>query len=385
MASPPDALLFTPGPLTVSASVKSAMLSDLGSRDARFLRVVREIREELLSAAGVSTEAGYECIIMQGSGTFGIEAVLSTSLPRAGAKLLVCENGAYGRRMRVMAERLGVETVLLSCSENVAVSPTALAAALAADAGITHVAVVHHETTAGVLNDVPALGAVCRSAERGVVFIVDSMSGFGAYPLHVAEVGVDFLVSSSNKCFEGVPGFSFTIARRAALLACAGQARSLSLDLLEQWQGLSASGQFRFTPPTHVLLAFRQALREHAAEGGAPARLARYAANFEALRAGMARLGFQLWVSEGPHRGCIISTFLWPEDGAFNFERFYEGLAARGFVIYPGKLTAVAQCFRIGNIGQLYVRHVEALLGAIEEVLKEQGVALPVKQIAGPQ
>ena len=198
-----EPLLFTPGPLTTSRSVKEAMLVDLGSRDARFLSVVREIREELLAVAGVSSARGYECVIMQGSGTFGVEAVLSTALPRSGAKLLICENGAYGRRMAAMSARMGVPTTTLSCSERCAVEPVALASALAADPGITHVAVVHHETTAGVLNDVPALGAVVTAAARGIILIVDSMSGFGAYPLDVAEAGVDYLVSSSNKNFEG--------------------------------------------------------------------------------------------------------------------------------------------------------------------------------------
>lgn len=272
----PEPLLFTPGPLTTSATTKAAMLTDLGSRDPRFLAVVREVRAELLAMAGVSQAAGYEAVIMQGSGSFGVEAVLGATLPRTGGKLLVAENGAYGKRMARMASLFGVPVVTLSFPERAPVDVAAVVGAVDADAGITHVATVHHETTAGVLNPAAELGVALAGVRGGsVTYVLDSMSAFGAYPLDMAAARVHFLVSSSNKNIEGVPGFSYALCHAGALAQCAGNARSVSLDLHEQWRGLEATGQFRFTPPTHTMLAFRQALREHAAEGGSAGRLAR--------------------------------------------------------------------------------------------------------------
>lgn len=310
--------------------------------------------------------------------------------------LLVAVNGAYGDRMVTMARVLGIDVASIAFHERSPVDVSRVLDAVRADAAITHVAVVHHETTAGVLNDVDALGRGLRalSAERAAVagskagsggsgsgrltFIVDSMSAFGAYPLNVASSGVDFLVSSSNKCIEGVPGFSFVIAAADALAACKGNARSLSLDLHAQWAGLAANAQFRFTPPTHALLAFRQALAEHEAEGGSAGRLSRYASNHAALVEGMAQLGFAPYV-DPQHAGCIITTFLVPDDPRFDFKAAYDALAARGFVIYPGK-TTVAESFRLGSIGRLYPADVRAVVAALRDVLTEQGVALPVRQ-----
>jgi len=367
-----DKRLFTPGPLTTSLTVKQAMLRDLGSRDELFLRAIREVRDRLLAAYGLSVRQGWEAVLFQGSGTFGVEAVLSSVVPRADARLLALVNGAYGERIVRMAEAHGIPCQVLRVPEDRPIDAGEVHAALAADEGLTHVALVHVETTSGVLNPLEEVGEVVREAGR--VFLVDAMSSFGALGIPFEAAGIDFLAASSNKCLEGIPGLAFVIARRARLEASAGQARTLSLDLHAQWKGLETDGQFRFTPPTHVLLALQQALAELELEGGVGARGVRYRRNHAVLRSGMEALGFRSYVPI-EHASPIISTFLYPEHEKFAFPDFYRRLSARGFLIYPGKLTQ-ASCFRVGNIGRLDEADMRALLKAVAAVLRESGVEL---------
>jgi 2-aminoethylphosphonate-pyruvate transaminase len=371
-------LLFTPGPLTTSASVKAAMMRDVGSRDREFLETAGAIRERLLALGGArppSQGGKFECVLMQGSGTFAIESVVSSAIPRDG-KLLVLVNGAYGRRIVKMARVHGIETETVEAPENRRIAPEAVAERLAASRGVTHAAVVHCETTTGIVNPIESIGAVVEGA--GAAYIVDAMSSFGAVPVDLAAARVDFLISSANKCIEGVPGFGFVLARRGRLLEAEGRARTLSLDLHAQWAGLEADGQFRFTPPTHALLAFHQALVELDREGGVPGRAARYAANRAALMAGMAALGFEAYLAP-ELQSSIITAFRYPEHPAFRFEDLYARLSELGFVIYPGKLTEEA-CFRIGTIGRLFPPDVEALLAAMRRVLGEMGYS-PISRI----
>ncbi len=365
-----DKVLFTPGPLTTSRTVKQAMLRDLGSRDFEFIELVKDIRRRLLELGGVA-EGGYEAIIMQGSGTFGLEAVISSTIPPDG-KLLVIINGAYGRRIAQIASVLKIDTVLLNYPEDSTPDWQEISDTLSADEGITQVAVVHCETTTGLVNPVREIGEIARRFGRQS--FVDAMSSFGAIPLNLAESGIDYLVSSPNKSIEGVPGFSFVIARRRALQSTEGYARSLSLDLLAQWKGLEANGQFRFTPPVHALLAFHQALGELAEEGGIKARAARYRANYETLVAGMRILGFEEFLRP-EDQGHIITSFRCPTHPNFSFEAFYERLNQKGFVIYPGKVST-ADCFRIGTIGRIFDTDVRDLLAAIRDTLTEMEVDL---------
>ncbi len=362
-----DKALYTPGPLTTSASIKQAMLRDLGSRDGAFIRIVREIRDVLVNLATAQSDA-YEAVIMQGSGTFSVEAVLTSAIPRNGHALILI-NGAYGKRMAKICSVAGVQWTGLEFPEYTAVDPETVKQALAADGAITHVAVVHCETTTGIMNPIEAIGNVVKAAGR--VYFVDAMSSFGAVPLDVASCGIDFLVSSANKCIEGVPGFGFIIANRKALEATAGYARSLSLDIHAQWKGLESNGQFRFTPPTHVLLAFHRALEELALEGGVAGRARRYARNHSIIVEGMRAMGFSAYLP-AEVQGHIITSFVYPEDPAFDFETFYEKLNERGYVIYPGKVSD-ADCFRIGNIGRLDKNDMRALLDAIRAVMDEMG------------
>ena len=368
MASP-DKLLFTPGPLTTSATVKQAMLRDLGSRDAEFIELVRDVRRRLLALGGVSQEAGYEAIPIQGSGTFGVEAMISSVVPPQDG-LLVAINGAYGERVLTIAERHGIQTHALRFPEDRVCDPAEIGQVLAERPDLRQVAVVHCETTTGIMNPVAEIGAVCRAAGR--TYLIDSMSAFGAVPVDLAAWGCDFLVSSSNKCIEGVPGFSFVLARREALEATAGHARTLSLDLAAQWQGLEKNGQFRFTPPTHALLAFHRALDELDAEGGPEGRGARYAENRRLLIEGMAELGIPSWLPPEV-QGNVISTFPYPDHPGFDFHELYARLSERGFVIYPGKVTR-ADVFRIGSCGRLHADDMRALLAAMKDVLAEMGL-----------
>jgi 2-aminoethylphosphonate-pyruvate transaminase len=363
-----DKALFTPGPLTTSRAVKQAMLRDLGSRDTEFIQTVRDVRQRLLKLADAN-DADYTTVLMQGSGTFGIEAVISSVIPPQG-KLLVLVNGAYGERMVKMANIHHIPVYTQISAEDCPVDLEALESALAANEAITHVAVVHCETTTGILNPILEIGAVVKKFNR--VYIVDAMSSFGAYPISLPEDGIDFLISSSNKCIEGVPGFSFVLAKTQALLAAQGNARSLCLDLFAQWDGLEKDGQFRFTPPTHAILAFHQALVELEEEGGVIGRASRYYHNFELTIAGMERLGFKPYLAP-QHRGYTITSFYYPKHPNFVFRLFYEKLSLKGCVIYPGKLSH-ADCFRIGHIGRLGPADVLALLAAVRETLIEMQI-----------
>ncbi len=366
-----DKLLYTPGPLTTSLSVKQAMLHDAGSWHWEFNERVAAIRESLLGLAGVSRASGWEAVLLQGSGTFGVEAVFQSCVPPDG-HVAVLANGAYGERMVQMLVHARIAHTVLRTPEDTPNDPAALDALLTANPAITHVAAVHCETTTGILNPVHELGAVTR--RHGRVYVVDAMSSFGAVPLDFEADGIDFLISSANKCIEGVPGFSFVLGRRRLLEASEGWARSLSLDLLGQLRNFEKNGQFRYTPPTHSLLAFDQALRELAIEGGIAARAERYRRNHAALLDGMTRLGFRSYLPPAV-QSHIITSFIFPADPAFTFAEFYRRVSDRGYILYPGKISQ-ADTFRIGNIGRLFEPDMRAVVYAIGEAVADMGVKL---------
>ncbi len=362
-----DALLLTPGPLTTSASVKQAMLRDWGSRDQAFIAMNRRIRDRLVELAGGA--GSHVCVPVQGSGTFAVEATIGSLVPRDG-RLLVLVNGAYGRRMVRIANVIGRAVQAIETAEDAPVSAHSLDEALAADPGVTHVAVVHCETTTGLLNPIEAVAEVCARHRRPL--LIDAMSAFGALPLDAASLGYDAVMASANKCLEGVPGVGFAIVRQSALEAAKGNAHSLSLDLYDQWRGFEQNAQWRFTPPTHVIAAFEQALQEHADEGGLAGRGGRYRRNLAILLQGMAALGFEPLLP-AEVQAPIIVTFKMPADPAFVFDRFYDRLREKGYIIYPGKLT-IAESFRIGCIGRLGAAEMRGALAAIGETLGEMGV-----------
>ena len=351
--------LLTPGPLTTTDTVKEEMLVDRCTWDDDYKAVTQKIRRQLLELAHVS-EDDYTAVLMQGSGTFGVESVL-TSVVGDQDKVLICSNGAYGKRMTDICTHSRVPFVHYAQDYDKVPDAAHVAQLLAQDPSITHVAMVHSETTSGILNDIQSVGKVVRDA--GKTFIVDAMSSFGGVDIPVADWGIDFLVSSANKCIQGVPGFSFILCRRDKLLESEGKARSLSLDLLDQWKGMEKDGKWRFTSPTHVVLAFSKALDELEAEGGIPARHRRYAENNRLLIEKMRAMGFAPYI-DGSRQGPIITTFFYPAGVPFQFSEFYTYIKERGYVLYPGKLTD-ADTFRVGNIGEIYPEDIEKLASII--------------------
>jgi len=363
-----DPLLLTPGPLTTSASVKQAMVHDWGSRDAGFIAINRMVLEKIVELAGA--EGTHVTVPVQGSGTFAVEAMITTFVPKSG-KLLVLINGAYGQRARKIAEIAGRAVVVHETPEDRPPDLAALDALLSADPDITHVFAVHCETTSGILNPIEDVARL--AAGHGRRLLVDSMSAFGAIEIDARKVQYDALAASSNKCLEGVPGLGFVVCRKTALADCKGNATTLVLDLFDQAEGFAKTGQYRFTPPIHVIVALGKAIEEHAAEGGVAGRGKRYRDNAKVLIDGMRALGFRTLLGE-KLQAPIIVTFHMPSDPKFVFQRFYDGLKNRGYVIYPGKLT-VADSFRMGCIGRLHPKDMKGALEAVRDVLEEMRVS----------
>ncbi len=361
--------LLTPGPLTTSAAVKRAMLRDWGSWDDDFRAMTRDMRHRLLALLGEGAEA-FDCVPMQGSGSFAVEAMLASFIPRDG-KALVLANGAYGQRSAQTLEYLGRDHLVLDKGDYLPPRGVEVAEILARDPSITHVVAIHCETSSGILNPVEEISEAVYAAGRKL--LIDSMSAFGAIELKPSEIRYEAMVSSANKCIEGVPGFGFVIARKEELEAAKGNSHSLSLDVHAQWAHMEKTGQWRFTPPTHVVAAFLEALRAHEAEGGVAGRGGRYSRNRDVMVAGMRELGFETllqnrWLSP------IIVTFFCPADETFVFSRFYDLMKDRGFIIYPGKLTVV-DSFRVGCIGQMDEHVMRQVVAAAKDSLAEMGVA----------
>ena len=357
--------LLTPGPLTTTDTVKEEMLVDRCTWDDDYKAVTQKIRRQLLQLGHVS-EDDYTAVLMQGSGTFGVESVLS-SVVGDEDKVLICSNGAYGVRMTRICDRNRIPYVHYAESYDHIPDPARVARLLAQDPAITHVAMVHSETTSGILNDVAAVGKVVKAA--GKIFIVDAMSTFGGVDVPVADWGIDFLISSANKCIQGVPGFSFILAKRAELESSQGKARSLALDLYDQWKTMEVDGKWRFTSPTHVVMAFAQALKELKAEGGVPARYARYDENQRLLAENLSVMGFRPYL-DTKVQGPIITTFRYPEGAKFTFRQMYDYIKERGYVLYPGKVME-AETFRVGNIGEIYPGDILKLSAILADFLKE--------------
>jgi len=363
-----DPLLLTPGPLTTSASVKQAMVHDWGSRDAGFIAINKMVLEKIVELAGA--EGTHVTVPVQGSGTFAVEAMITTFVPKSG-KLLVLINGAYGQRARKIAEIAGRAVVVHETPEDRPPDLAVLDELLSSDTAITHVFAVHCETTSGILNPLEDVARLVAGHRRRL--LVDSMSAFGALEIDARKVPYDALAASSNKCLEGVPGLGFVVCRKTALAGCKGNATTLVLDLFDQAEGFARTGQYRFTPPIHVIVALGKAIEEHAAEGGVAGRGKRYRDNARVLIDGMRAMGFRTLLGE-KLQAPIIITFHMPSDPKFVFQRFYDGLKDRGYVIYPGKLT-VADSFRMGCIGRLYPKDMKGALDAVRDVLEEMRVS----------
>ena len=363
-----EAILLTPGPLTTTLRTKVAMLRDWGSWDSDFIAVTARVRQALLDI--ISGHDTHAVVPLQGSGTFSVEAAVATVVPRQG-HVLVLDNGAYCKRAAKLTGLMGRKTTVVAFDESEAVSPQALDEMLTADSSITHVVMIHCETGAGVHNPLQGVADVCARHGRGL--IVDAMSSFAALEIDARKVRFDALIAASGKCLEGVPGMGFVFLRKDILASCAGNSQSLAMDLHDQYVYMEKTGQWRFTPPTHVLVALDEAIAQFQEEGGQSARLARYEKNYRTLVQGMAELGFKPYLDPAI-QAPIIVTFHAPADSRYDFRRFYEAAKANGFILYPGKLTQI-ETFRVGCIGAIDSVQMQQAVHAVALALKALGIA----------
>jgi 2-aminoethylphosphonate-pyruvate transaminase len=363
-----DKILLTPGPLTTTLRTKLAMLKDWGSWDSDFNTVTASVRKSLLDI--VHGHDTHVVVPLQGSGTFSVEAAVATVVPRDG-HVLVLDNGAYCKRAAKLTTLMGRQCTVMCFDEAAQVSVSALSEKLATDASITHVMLIHCETGAGVLNPLQEVADVCKAAGKGLV--VDAMSSFAALEIDTRKVQFDALIAASGKCLEGVPGMGFVFIRKAILDGCAGRSQSLAMDLHDQYTYMEKTTQWRFTPPTHVVVALAEAIAQFEEEGGQPARLARYTGNYQTLIAGMGKLGFKPFLDPAI-QAPIIVTFHAPADARYDFKAFYNAARERGFVLYPGKLTQV-ETFRVGCIGAIGPHEIEQAVNAVALALQDMGIA----------
>ena len=361
-----DKILLTPGPLTTTLRTKLAMLRDWGSWDADFNAVTASVRKSLLAV--IHGQDSHVVVPLQGSGTFSVEAAVATLVPRDG-HVLVLDNGAYCKRAAKLTTLMGRRCTVMGFDDAVQVSPAALAERLQSDRTITHVVMIHCETGAGVLNPLQAVADVCAANGKGL--IVDAMSSFGAIEIDARKTRFDALVAASGKCLEGVPGMGFGFIRKAVLDECAGRSQSLAMDLHDQYVYMEKTTQWRFTPPTHVVVALAEAIAQFEAEGGQPARLARYTSNYQTLITGMKKLGFKPFLDPAI-QAPIIVTFHAPADSKYDFKTFYAAARARGFILYPGKLTQI-ETFRVGCIGAIGPDEMEQAVYAMGLALQDMG------------
>ena len=362
-----DPILLTPGPLTTTLTTKAAMLRDWGSWDASFNAVTARVRQRL--TAIVNGGETHVCVPMQGSGTFSVEGAVNTLVPRDG-HVLVLINGAYGKRLARLTEMMGRRLSIFETADDVQTTGADVARLLDADASITHVGLIHCETSTGILNPLPEIADVV--AKRGRSLIVDAMSSFGAIPIDAKKIPFDALIAASGKCIEGPPGMGFVFVRKTVLEQCAGRSTSLALDLYDQWIYMERTTQWRYTPPTHVVAAVDAALEQYVAAGGQPARYRRYAANCETLISGMTEMGFKVFL-DARIQAPIIVTFHAPADPKYAFKPFYDEVRNRGFILYPGKLTEL-ETFRVGCIGAIGPEEMRQAVNAVRDSLRTLGI-----------
>ena len=370
-----DPILLTPGPLTTSLTTKAAMLRDWGSWDASFNAVTARVRE--LLTAIINGRETHVCVPMQGSGTFSVEGAVNTLVPRDG-HVLVLINGAYGKRLARLTEMMGRRLSTFETADDVPTTAADVARALDADASITHVGLIHCETSTGILNPLPEIADLVAKRSRSL--IVDAMSSFGAIPIDAKKIPFDALIAASGKCIEGPPGMGFVFVRKTVLEQCAGRSTSLALDLYDQWTYMERTTQWRYTPPTHVVVAVDAALEQYVAAGGQPARYRRYAANCEMLISGMTEMGFKVFL-DARIQAPIIVTFHAPADPKYAFKPFYDEVRNRGFILYPGKLTQV-ETFRVGCIGAIGPEEMRHAVNAVRDSLRSLGITVASKPLA---
>jgi 2-aminoethylphosphonate-pyruvate transaminase len=360
-------VLLNPGPANTTARVRGALVGpDLCHREPEFFAVMRECRERLVRVTGGDPE--FTAVLFTGSGTAAVEAAIASAVPRARAVLVVV-NGVYGDRMVRIAQAHAIEVVALRYGVTAAASPADVEQALRTHPAVSHVAVVHHETTTGLLNPVAEIARVASRCGRRV--IVDAMSSLFGEPLDVTAEAIDLVTASANKCLQGIPGVSFVLARRRALEALREiPPRSVYLDLHAHWVSQEQDNT-PFTPAVQVLQAMREALRELEEEGVA-VRLVRYAENARVLRRGLTALGFDVLLPEAI-RGNVLTTFRLPP--GLTYDALHDAMKRRGYVIYAGQGDIRRYAFRVANMGTLTPRDMAGVVTAFAEVLAELGIA----------
>ena len=358
-------VLLNPGPANTTPSVRAALvIPDLCHREPEYFEMMRRCRAAVARLAGGDDD--WVTVLFTGSGTAAVEATICSVVPSDRA-LLVVDNGVYGDRMLKIARAHGIASHAVSVDTFSAVCPDAVDAALLAHPEVSHVAVVHHETTTGVLNPVADIARVVE--RRGRRMIVDAMSSLFGEPLDVTQPPLDFVTASANKCLQGVPGVSFVLARRTALAALRGRApRSVYLDLHAHF-ATQEQDNTPFTPAVQVVHAMEQALAELAQEG-VKQRIARYADNARVLREGLGELGFSILVAPDA-RSNILTTFRLP-DGV-TYDALHDALKRRGYIIYAGQGDLRRYAFRVANIGTLTPRDMAGVVQAFAEALAELG------------
>ncbi|MFR8033887.1 MAG: 2-aminoethylphosphonate--pyruvate transaminase [Lachnospiraceae bacterium] len=358
-------ILLTAGPICTSMRVKEAMLRDLGTRDHEYQDMVEQLRNELLQLAHVDADT-HSVVFLQGSGTYGVESVLDSSVGKKG-KVLILSNGAYGERMEQICIAHGISYQMQSFSKLEALPVEKLESYIKEDS-ITHVAFIHCETTAGVLNDLEAILKLTHKYHKRS--IVDAMSSFGSMEMNLKELDMDFLITSSNKCLHGVPGVAIIYGKQEAFQQCEGNADNLAMDLYKQWAEMEASrGAFRFTSPTHVLLALNEAVKELKEQGGIAVRHDHYVFLQKKIQDTMKELGFEAPVKR-EEQAPVITTYFIPE--WMDFSHFYDWMKERDILLYSGKLPGY-HAFRIGNLGDLSVSDIERTLDEIRVYVREYG------------
>ena len=361
----PTQKLLIPGPVTTHPDVRAALGHDFAPWDNEFRPLYASVCERVRQIAGGIPEQ-HAALVLQGCGHFVTEAAIRTFLP-PGGRILIPRTGSYADRMIRLATEAGRVAVPLAIDPDRPADPNAVAAALDRDPTISHVGIIHSETGSGVIHDQAAIGALAHA--RGRRTIVDAVSAFGALPFNIAaQPEVDAMVFTSNKCFEALPGLGFAVCPSDRLAASVGNAGSWSFDLSDiHAHGQHFPGSFRFTPPAQVLNAFNTALDRFDAEGGQPARLARYTANMRVLYDGVRRLGLTPCLAP-EHQGPIIVNVLAPADPAWDLQNFVDALKARGFLI-SNFYTSDAPSFRVGCIGAITPDDMALAVAAMGEAL----------------
>jgi 2-aminoethylphosphonate-pyruvate transaminase len=367
-----DPVLLTPGPLTTSLATKSAMLRDWGSWDSAFNAVTAKVRAQLLDV--INGKGSHVAVPMQGSGTFAIEAACHTLLPRDG-HMLVLINGAYGKRMAKLVQMMGRQTTIFEAPDDVPITADVVQRLLQQHPAVSHVGLIHCETSTGIINELEGVARVVQ--EHGKSLIIDAMSSFGALPIDAQKIPFDALIAASGKCIEGPPGMGFVLVRKTVLEQCEGRSLSLALDLYDQWRYMENTTQWRFTPPTHIVVAFHEALNQFVAQGGQQARLARYTENYQMLISGLKELGLRPFLKPEIQAPIIVTVHA-PDTLKYNFQDFYQRVRSKGFVLYPGKLTQV-ETFRVGCIGAIGPEEMRQAICAMRDALVE--MSIPIGQM----